>query len=123
MTLFDNRHPGIVVLRRTGRTFANAGGACRAVIGCALAGALGIAPGRVRTGCRSSRHAALRLVIRLVSRAIALRLIQDRIWNAPLCLAAVVYGFSPRRYPSAWRWASRAASDRRASAYSPSPRV
>ena len=43
------------MLRRKGRTFADAGGACRAVIGCALAGgALGIATGRVRTGCRGS---------------------------------------------------------------------
>jgi len=50
MTRFDNRSPRIVVLRRKGRTFADAGGACRAVIGCALAGgAGGIATGRVRT--------------------------------------------------------------------------
>ena len=41
MTLFDNRSPRIVVLRRKGRTFADAGGACRAVIGCALAGGAG----------------------------------------------------------------------------------
>ena len=46
MTLFDNRSPRIVVLRRKGRTFADAGGACRAVIGCALAGgAGGLRPG------------------------------------------------------------------------------
>ena len=41
MTLFGNRSPRIVVLRRKGRTFADAGGACRAVIGCALAGGAG----------------------------------------------------------------------------------
>ena len=41
MTLFDNRSPRIVVLRRKGRTFADAGGACRAVIGCALTGGAG----------------------------------------------------------------------------------
>jgi hypothetical protein len=41
MTLFDNRSPSILVLRRKGRTFTDAGGACRAVIGCALAGGTG----------------------------------------------------------------------------------
>jgi hypothetical protein len=54
MTLFDNRSPRIVVLRRKGRAFADAGGACRSVIGCAFAGPLGIATGCVRTGCRGS---------------------------------------------------------------------
>jgi hypothetical protein len=46
MAPFDNRNPRIVVLRRKGRTFANAGDDCRAVIGRELR-ALGIA-----TGCK-----------------------------------------------------------------------
>jgi hypothetical protein len=41
MTLFDDRSPRIVVLRRKGRTFADARGVCRAAIGCALAGGAG----------------------------------------------------------------------------------
>ena len=41
MTLIDTPEPRIVVLRRKGRTFADAGGACRAVIECALVAALG----------------------------------------------------------------------------------
>jgi hypothetical protein len=45
--------PRSVVLRRKGRTFADAGGACRAMIGCALAGSAGVVTGRVRTGSRS----------------------------------------------------------------------
>ena len=46
MTLFGNRSPRTVVLRRKRRTFADAGGACRAVIGCILAGgAGGLRPG------------------------------------------------------------------------------
>jgi hypothetical protein len=53
MTLLDNRNPRIIVLRRKGRAFADAGGACRAVIECELR-ARGIATGRVRTGCRGS---------------------------------------------------------------------
>jgi hypothetical protein len=38
MTLLDNRSPRIAVLRRKGRTVADAGGACRTVIGYGLAG-------------------------------------------------------------------------------------
>ena len=41
MSLFDNRGPRIVVLRRKGGIFADAGGTRRAVIGCVLAGGAG----------------------------------------------------------------------------------
>ena len=54
VTLLDDRHPRIVVLRRTGRICANAAGACRAVIGMCWQAGPGIATGRVRTGCRGS---------------------------------------------------------------------
>ena len=50
-----DRNPRIIVLRRKGRPFADTGGACRAVIGCALAGGrVGDCDRRVRTGCRGS---------------------------------------------------------------------
>ena len=75
MTRFDNRSPRIVALRRKGRTFADAGGACRAVIGCALAGgAGGLRPGASgpTAGAQEGFLAVLRLIIRLARRAITL---------------------------------------------------
>jgi hypothetical protein len=72
MTLFDNRSPRIVVLRRKGRTFTDAGRACRAVIGCALTGgAAGLRPGA--SGPTAGVQAVFRLTIRLARRAINLR--------------------------------------------------
>ena len=76
MTLFGNRSPRIVVLRRKGRTFADAGGACRAVIGCALAGGAGglrPAASGPAAGAQAVFLAVLRLIIRLARRAITLR--------------------------------------------------
>ena len=76
MTLFDNRSPRIVVLRRKGRTFTDAGGACRAVIGCALAGGAGglrPAASGPAAGAQAGFLAVLRLTIRPARRAITLR--------------------------------------------------
>ena len=76
MTLFGDRNPTIVVLRRKERTFADAGGACRAVIGCALAGGAGDCD-RPRQdqlpGAQARFLAVLRLIIHLARWAITLR--------------------------------------------------
>jgi hypothetical protein len=76
MTLFDNWSPRIVALRRKGRTFADTGGACRAVIGCSLRvqGIATAASGRL-LGAQAGTgfRAMLRLIIRLARRATTLR--------------------------------------------------
>jgi hypothetical protein len=65
------------VLRRKGRTFADAGGACRAVIGCALAGVRrwGLRPAASgpAAGVQTVFPALLRLIIRRARRALTLR--------------------------------------------------
>ena len=76
MRLFGDRNPRIVVLRREGRTFADAGGACRAVIRCALAGGAGNCdrPRQDRLpGLRRGFLALLRLIIRRARWALTLR--------------------------------------------------
>ena len=64
------------MLRRKGRTFADAGGACRAVIGCALAGgAWGLRPAASgpAAGVQTVFPALLRLIIRRARWALTLR--------------------------------------------------